>query len=72
VINSLLILPAAAARNIARNMQIYHLAAVGISFIAGIIGLILSYYWGTATGATIVLCAAVFFMLTLIIKTKIA
>jgi len=72
VINSLLILPAAAARNISGNMKIYHRVSVGISFLAGICGLILSYYWGTATGATIVLCSAVIFMLSLLVKNKLA
>jgi len=32
--------------------------AVIISIFSGIAGLILSYYWGTASGATIVLFAA--------------
>jgi zinc transport system permease protein len=66
VINSLLILPAAAARNLAANMKSYHLIAVGISIFSGLFGLVLSYYWGTATGATIVLCSAVVFFLTLL------
>lgn len=55
IINSLLILPAAAARNITRSMKAYNAAGVLISLISGITGLILSYAWGTATGATIVL-----------------
>lgn len=66
IISSLLVLPAAAARNVATNMQQYHTLSVVFSFIAGLTGLILSYYWGTATGATIVLCAAVIFFLTFI------
>lgn len=65
IINSLLILPAAAARNIAGNMRQYHVIAVLIAIISGLSGLILSYYWGTATGATIVLCASLFYVLTL-------
>ncbi|MGE5416553.1 MAG: metal ABC transporter permease [Acidobacteriota bacterium] len=68
VINSLLILPAAAARNIGSSMRSYTLTAVLISFISGITGLVLSYYWETATGATIVLCAFACYVLTVIIK----
>ncbi len=64
IINSLLVLPAAGARNIAGNAQQYHLYSVAISLCSGITGLILSYYWGTATGATIILVAAVFFFIT--------
>ncbi|MFA6358018.1 MAG: metal ABC transporter permease [Candidatus Omnitrophota bacterium] len=58
IINSLLVLPAAAARNLARNMHAYTAWAVIISVLSGITGLIASYYWGTASGATIVLFAA--------------
>lgn len=65
VINSLLILPAAASRNVARGTRSYVLGAVLISLIAGVMGLICSYYWDTATGATIVLWAGALFVLTL-------
>jgi zinc transport system permease protein len=61
IISSLLVLPAAAARNIARNMRQYNLYSVCFAVVSGISGLILSYSWGTASGATIVLVAAVFF-----------
>ena len=64
IINSLLVLPAAAARNIARSMRAYHVYSVGISMISGVTGLILSYYLGTAAGGTIVLTAAAFFFVT--------
>lgn len=57
VINSLLILPAAAARNLARSAAGYVLWAVAVSLTSGIGGVIASYYLSTATGATIVLCA---------------
>ena len=70
VINSLLILPAAAARNLARNLAQYHALAVGISLISGILGLIASYYWNTASGATIVLVAMVFFILSLAFRRR--
>ena len=58
IINSLLILPAAASRNIARNVCSYTVLALVISILSGITGLIASYYWGTASGATIVLFAS--------------
>ena len=68
IINSLLILPAAGARNIAINAKQYHFFSVAISLISGILGLIFSYYWGTATGATIILISAIFFFITFFIK----
>jgi zinc transport system permease protein len=66
IINSLLVLPAAASRNLARNMHAYTFWAVGISVVSGIAGLIQSYYWGTASGATIVLFAAAFYGLSML------
>jgi zinc transport system permease protein len=57
IINSLLVLPAASSRNIARNVYGYTGWAVIISIFSGITGLIASYYWGTSSGATIVLFA---------------
>lgn len=70
IINSLLVLPAAAARNISRNVKQYHIISVLISLTSGIIGLILSYYLNTVTGATIVLVSAVMFFITLVFKNK--
>lgn len=70
IISSLLILPAASSRNIAQNMRQYHVYSVMISLISGISGLVLSYYWGTATGATIVLFSSAFFVITLLFKLR--
>ena len=68
VINSLLILPAATARNLTRRMSSYLLVAMAVSVAAGVAGLLASYYWATATGATIVLVAMGFFLLSLIFR----
>lgn len=61
IINSLLILPAAASRNISCTTRSYTLWTIAISLFSGIAGLIASYYWSTASGATIVLFAAAFY-----------
>lgn len=62
LINAMLILPAAASRNVARSMKSYHLLSLVFGLFAGVLGLILSYYNGVATGPTIILVlAAVFF-----------
>lgn len=66
IISSLLVLPAAAARNLASNMRQYHVWSLLIALVSGVSGLILSYYWDTASGATIVLCAALIFFLTVL------
>ncbi len=68
IINALLILPAAASRNLAANMREYHLFSVMISLFSGITGLIISYYSGMASGPTIVIIAALLFFLTLFLR----
>ena len=70
VINSMLILPAATSRNLAGNTRRYVLGAVVISLLSGVLGLISSYYWNTATGATIVLWACGFFAVSLVIRKR--
>ena len=64
VINSLLVLPAAAARNVARNVRQYHLFSLVFALAAGIAGLVTSYYIGSSAGAAITLYLAVFFLVT--------
>lgn len=64
IINALLILPAAAARNIASDSREYHLFSVMIAVFSGVLGLILSYYLNVAAGPMLVMVAAVFFFLT--------
>jgi zinc transport system permease protein len=62
MVNSLLILPAAAARNISGNMRSYAAWSIAISMVSAVGGLVISYYLGTATGATIVLFCAGFYL----------
>ncbi len=66
VINSLLILPAAAARNLANNLRQYSFFSTVIALVSSLSGLILSYYLETATGATIVLVVLAFYALSLL------
>ena len=68
VINALLVLPGAAARNVARNLPQYHLVSVLGGVVCGIGGLMVSYYLGTSTGASITLLLALWFFLTLLLK----
>lgn len=64
ILNSLLVLPSAASRNIARNLRQYHMFSVLFALMAGIAGLVISYYLGTSTGASICLVLAVIFAVT--------
>lgn len=70
VINSLLILPGATARNIAKNMKQYTLLSLLGAILAGIAGLMLSYYIGSSTGASITLVLALFFAVTFAFRKK--
>lgn len=72
IINSLIVLPAAAARNVARNIRQYHALSVAVSMFSGIAGLILSYYFNTTTGATIVLVAAALFFILYLFRKKVS
>lgn len=71
LINSLLILPAASSRNVAKNMRTYHLFAIIFSLFSGITGLIISYYWNIPTGPMIVLISGLIYFITFGLKKKI-
>ncbi len=68
ILNSLLVLPAAAARNIAKNLRQYHGFSVLFALVAGIAGLIISYYLGTSAGAAISLVLAVIFAISFCLR----
>ena len=61
ILNSLLVLPGASARNISRNLKQYHLTSVLLALAAGIGGLCVSYYFGASAGAAISLILALCF-----------
>ena len=61
LINAMLILPAAAARNVARSMRSYLALALIFSLFSGLLGLCLSYLNAVAAGPTIVLVSAALF-----------
>ena len=68
ILNSLLVLPGASARNVARNLRQYSLFSVLIALLAGIIGLCISFYLGASAGATICLVLAGFFIISFILR----
>ena len=68
ILNSLLVLPAAAARNVSRNLKQYHLFSVLFALAAGLGGLTLSYDIGTSAGAAISLILALIFSVTFIFR----
>ena len=64
ILNSLLVLPGASARNVAKNMRQYTLFSVLFALVAGLGGLIVSYAWGASAGAAISLALALIFAVT--------
>lgn len=68
VINSLLVLPAAAGRNLARNMRQFHLISILAAIVAGIAGLMTSYHISSSAGASITLYLALWFAVTFLFR----
>lgn len=64
ILNSLLVLPAAAARNVSKNLRQYHGFSVLFALIASILGLAASFYLGSSAGAAISLVLAFLFLVT--------
>ena len=68
ILNSLLVLPAAAARNLARNLRQYHGFSVLFALISGIGGLCVSYFLGASAGAAISLCLGLIFIVSFLLR----
>lgn len=68
ILNSLLILPGAASRNIAKNIKQFHFLSVLFALVASILGLCLSYFLGSSAGAAISLVLALFFAISFILR----
>ena len=68
ILNSLLVLPAASARNISRNLRQYHGFSILFALLSGIGGLTLSYYLGCSAGAAISLILAAIFAVTFCLR----
>lgn len=70
MINALLILPAASARNVARSARQYTLLSLAFSLFSGLLGLVLSYLWDVSAGPMIVLILGCIFAVTYLIKAR--
>lgn len=68
ILNSLLVLPGASARNISRNLRQYHGYSVLFALTAGVSGLVVSYYLGCSAGAAISLILAMLFTITFCLR----
>ena len=70
ILNSLLVLPAASARNVSKNLKQYHLTSVLFALVAGIAGLCMSYYLGSSAGAAISLVLAAIFAVSFCLRKR--
>ena len=70
LINSLLILPAAASRNVARSAAGYMRLSVLFALVCGVAGLALSFYLNTSAGAAVVLLLAAVYFATLPLRRR--
>ena len=68
LINALLILPAAAGRNLARSSRQHAAWSITIALTSGVAGLLSAYAWDTSAGAAIVLYAAGWYFLSLLLR----
>ena len=68
LINALLILPAAAGRNLARTSRQHAAFSIGIAMLSGIVGLTASYYLDTSAGASIVIASALIYAISLAVR----
>ena len=68
ILNSLLILPGASARNVAKNLRQYHGLSVVFALVSGIAGLWISYYLGASAGAAISLVLALIFTVSFLFR----
>ncbi len=68
ILNSLLVLPSATSRNVARNLKQYHFISVLVALLSGIAGLVVSYAFGVSAGASISLVMAVFFVISFLFR----
>ena len=68
MLNSLLVLPAASARNVSKNLRQYHGFSVLFALAASLLGLTISYHLGASTGAAISLCLALIFTVSFLFR----
>ena len=69
IINSMLVLPAAAARNVTNDVKHYTLMSVLVALVSGISGLVFAYEFNTAAGASIVVVSAAGYFVTFALRS---
>ena len=70
LVSALIVIPAAAAHQLTEDFRRMMLLAVVIGNLSAVVGLFLSYWLDTASGATIVLTATAFFVLSALLSPR--
>jgi zinc transport system permease protein len=66
LVEALVVVPAAAARNLARTTRSYLALSVAAAFVSGVVGVFVSTRWAVPTGGAVVLALTACFALTLL------
>jgi ABC-type Mn2+/Zn2+ transport system permease subunit len=69
---ALVVAPGAAALNLTRRLAPALVASVAVGALAGVGGLLVSYHWQVAAGASVALCAVALFGVTLLLSPRAA
>jgi ABC-type Mn2+/Zn2+ transport system permease subunit len=67
---ALILAPAAAALNLAVRLPVALALAAALAALAGVLGLLASYHWDVAAGASVALAAVLVFAVSLLIPTR--
>ena len=70
LVGALVIIPAAAARNISKNLKQYYLASIVLGILSCFLGMMLFKWTDLPAGPLIILTATFFFLLSLIFKKR--
>jgi manganese/iron transport system permease protein len=70
LVTALLVIPASTGRQLAGRVPTMMLAAVGVSCLSAVAGLLVSYHFNIGSGASIVLCAALCFAASLLASRR--
>lgn len=70
LITALLIIPAATARRLSNTPEQMAFTASGIAMLTVVMGLGMSWYWDTPAGPSVVVCAALLFLISLLCRQR--
>lgn len=70
LVGALVIVPAAAARNISRNLKEYYLGSAALGALSSFSGILISKFTDLPVGPIVILVSAAFFLISLVFKVR--